>query len=88
MKTSKKQEMRYEKVIIVINFIIYGGYSKRLQWIWCNRYHNQDPYDLYSWDSETGTYIPYQQAEGNGEPIGRGNGWYYYAEEAEAYIPW
>ena len=26
MKTSKKQEMRYEKVIIVINFIIYGGY--------------------------------------------------------------
>ena len=48
----------------------------------------QDPYDLYSWDSETGTYIPYQQAEGNGEPIGRGNGWYYYAEEAEAYIPW
>ena len=48
----------------------------------------QDPYDLYSWDSETGTYIPYQQAEGNGEPIGRGNGWYYYDEEAEAYIPW
>lgn len=48
----------------------------------------QDPYDLYSWDSETGTYIPYQQAEGAGEPIGRGNGWYYYDEEAEAYIPW
>ena len=27
-----------KKVIIVINCIIYGGYSKRLQWIWCNRY--------------------------------------------------
>lgn len=48
----------------------------------------QDPYNLYSWDPETGTYIPYQQAEGNGEPIGRGNGWYYYDEEAGAYIPW
>ena len=48
----------------------------------------QDPYDLYSWDPETGTYIPYQQAEGAGEPIGKGNGWYYYDEEAGAYIPW
>ena len=48
----------------------------------------QDPYDLYSWDSETGTYIPYQQADGNGNPIGRGNGWYYYDQEAGAYIPW
>lgn len=48
----------------------------------------QDPYDLYSWDPETGTYIPYQQAEGAGAPIGRGNGWYYYDEEAGAYIPW
>lgn len=48
----------------------------------------QDPYDLYSWDLETGTYIPYQQAEGTGEPIGRGNGWYYYDDEAGAYIPW
>lgn len=41
-----------------------------------------------SWDSETGTYIPYQQADGNGEPIGRGNGWYYYDEESGAYMPW
>lgn len=48
----------------------------------------QDPYDLYSWDSETGTYIPYQQADGTGEPIGRGNGWYYYDAEANAFIPW
>lgn len=48
----------------------------------------QDPYDLYSWDPETGTYIPYQQADGNGEAIGRGNGWYYYDDEAGAYIPW
>ncbi len=48
----------------------------------------QDPYDLYSWDSETGTYIPYQQAEGTGEPIGKGNGWYYYDDEAGAYMPW
>ena len=48
----------------------------------------QDPYDLYSWDPETGTYIPYQQADGNGEAIGRGNGWYYYDDEAGTYIPW
>ena len=48
----------------------------------------QDPYDLYSWDPETGTYIPYQQSDGNGEPIGRGNGWYYYDDEAGTYILW
>ena len=48
----------------------------------------QDPYDLYSWDPETGTYIPYRQSDGNGEPIGRGNGWYYYDDEAGTYILW
>lgn len=48
----------------------------------------QDPYDLYSWDEETGSYIPYQQAEGAGEPVGKGNGWYYYDEEAGTYLPW
>ena len=44
--------------------------------------------DFHVRDPETGTYIPYQQADGNGEAIGRGNGWYYYDDEAGAYIPW
>ena len=48
----------------------------------------RDPYDLYSWDAETGTYIPYQQAEGTAEPIGRGNGWFYYDAENGNYMPW
>lgn len=28
------------------------------------------------------------EADGNGEPIGRGNGWYYYDDEAGTYILW
>ena len=28
------------------------------------------------------------EADGNGEAIGRGNGWYYYDDEAGTYIPW
>ena len=47
-----------------------------------------DPYDLYSWDAETNSYVPYQQAAGNAQPIGRGNGWYYYDEESGNYLPW
>ena len=47
-----------------------------------------DPYDLYSWDEETNTYIPYQQADGTAEPIGRGNGWYYFDKESGNYLPW
>jgi len=37
---------------------------------------------------ETGSYIPYQQAEGAGEPVGKGNGWYYYDNDAGTYLPW
>ncbi len=48
----------------------------------------RDPYDLYSWDAETGTYIPYQEAEGTAEPIGRENGWFYYDAESGNYMPW
>lgn len=48
----------------------------------------KDPYDLYSWDEETNTYIPYQQAGGTAEPIGRGNGWYYFDKESGNYLPW
>ena len=40
-----------------------------------------DPFDLYSWDAGTGQYIPFQQAETDASPVGRGNGWYYYDEE-------
>lgn len=47
-----------------------------------------DPYDLFSWDAGTDSYIPYQQAEGSGLPIGRGNGWYYYDEASGSYLPW
>lgn len=47
-----------------------------------------DPYDLYSWDAGTNTYIPYQQAGSDGSPIGRGNGWYYYDAETNNYLPW
>lgn len=47
-----------------------------------------DPYDLYSWDAETNSYVPYQQAAGNAQPIGRGNGWYYYDEKRGNYLPW
>ena len=47
-----------------------------------------DPYELYSWDAGTNSYIPFQQAEGNGAPIGRGNGWYYYDAESGNYLPW
>ena len=35
-----------------------------------------------------GSYIPYQQAEGAGEPVGKGNGWYYYDNDAGTYLPW
>lgn len=47
-----------------------------------------DPYDLYSWDEGTGQYIPFQQAESDGSPVGRGNGWYYYDEDSGEYLPW
>lgn len=47
-----------------------------------------DPYDLYSWDEETNTYIPYQQAGGTAQQIGRGNGWYYFDKESGNYLPW
>lgn len=48
----------------------------------------KDPYDLYSWDAETNSYIPYQQADSDASPIGRGNGWYYYDAATESYLPW
>ena len=47
-----------------------------------------DPYDLFSWDEGTNSYIPFQKAEGDGSPIGRGNGWYYYYAESGEYLPW
>lgn len=47
-----------------------------------------DPYDLYSWDGGTESYIPFQEAGGDGLPIGRGNGWYYYNEESGEFLPW
>lgn len=47
-----------------------------------------DPFNLYSWDPGTDSYIPYQQAESDGSPIGRGNGWYYFDAESCTYQPW
>lgn len=47
-----------------------------------------DPYDLYSWDGGTQSYIPYQKAGGEGLPIGRENGWYYFDESSGEYLPW
>lgn len=47
-----------------------------------------DPYDLYSWDGGTNSYIPYQAADGEGLPIGRGEGWYYYDINTGNYFPW
>ncbi|MDO4338305.1 MAG: hypothetical protein Q4C91_09490 [Eubacteriales bacterium] len=47
-----------------------------------------DPYDLYSWDPGTNSYIPFQKAETDGSPIGRGNGWYYYDTDSESFLPW
>lgn len=47
-----------------------------------------DPYDLYSWDYGTNSFIPFQEAGGDGQPIGRGEGWFYYDEEIGAYLPW
>lgn len=47
-----------------------------------------DPYDLYSWDAGTNSFIPFQQAAGDGSPIGRGNGWYYYDSDNNNYVPW
>lgn len=47
-----------------------------------------DPYDLYSWDSGTNSFIPYQQAGSDGASIGRGNGWYYYDADTNNYLSW
>ena len=47
-----------------------------------------DPYDLYSWDPGTNSYIHFQAAETDCGPIGRGNGWYYYDENSCEYVPW
>lgn len=47
-----------------------------------------DPYDLYSWDPGTNSYIHFQAAETDCGPIGRGNGWYYYDENSGEYVPW
>lgn len=47
-----------------------------------------DPYDLYSWDAGTNSFIPYQQAASDGSPIGQGNGWYYYDSNSGSYLPW
>lgn len=47
-----------------------------------------DPYDLYSWDPGTDSYIPYQQADGAGSPIDQGSGWYYYDSASDSYQPW
>ena len=46
-------------------------------------YKRQDPYDLYSWDPGTNSYIPFQAAESDCSPVGRGNGWYYYDDWSE-----
>ena len=48
----------------------------------------RDPYDLYSWDPGTNSYIPFQAAESDCSPIGRGNGWYYYDKDSGEYVPW
>ena len=48
----------------------------------------RDPYDLYSWDPGTNSYIPFQAAESDCSPVGRGNGWYYYDENSGEYVPW
>ena len=48
----------------------------------------RDPYDLYSWDPGTNSYIPFQAAESDCSPVGRGNGWYYYDEDSGEYVPW
>lgn len=48
----------------------------------------RDPYDLYSWDPGTNSYIPFQAAESDCSPIGKGNGWYYYDEDSGEYVPW
>lgn len=47
-----------------------------------------DSYDLYSWDGGTQSDIPYQEAGGEGLPIGRGNSWYYFDESSGEYLPW
>lgn len=47
-----------------------------------------DPVDLYSWDSGTNSFIPYQQAESDGSSIGQGSGWYYYDTASGSYPPW
>lgn len=47
-----------------------------------------DPFDLYSWDPGTDSYIPFQMAESSGEPIGKGKGWYYFDESSGNYYPW
>ncbi|MDO4306702.1 MAG: M56 family metallopeptidase [Eubacteriales bacterium] len=47
-----------------------------------------DPFDLYSWDAGTNSYIPFQQAAGDGAPIGQGRGWYYYDSDSGSYLPW
>ena len=31
---------------------------------------------------------PFQQAETDASPVGRGNGWYYYDEESSEFLPW
>lgn len=45
-----------------------------------------DPYDLYSWDPGTDSFIPFQQAGGEGSPIGKGSGWYYYDAETGNFV--
>lgn len=48
-----------------------------------------DPFDLFTWDSGTNKYIPFQQAEGPGLPIGQGSGvWYYFNELTGTYELW
>lgn len=49
-----------------------------------------NPYDLYSWDGGTNSFIPFQEADGEGLPIERGSweGWYYFDETTGAYLPW
>ena len=47
-----------------------------------------DPYDLSSWDGGIQSDIPYQEAGGEGLPIGRGNSWYYFDESSGEYLPW
>lgn len=47
-----------------------------------------DPFDLYSWDETTDSFIPYQQAASDGSPIGHDQGWYYCDEATGEYLPW